>query len=112
MKYIYITIIILIIGILLLIFNTGKTFTPEEEQYISSIENERAEKDDYMKNDPSSPFNQDEKAHFEPLKYYDVNPDFIFKSKLYEYEQKDSIKVFGTKGEERQTVKFGYLKFN
>ena len=28
-----------------------------------------------MKNDPSSPFNQDSMAHFHPLNYYKINPD-------------------------------------
>ena len=70
------------------------------------------EKDEWMKTDPSSPFNQDSTAHYAPLKYFDVNPDFKFQSKLYEYEQKDTIIILGTKGEERQVEKFGYVLWN
>jgi len=65
-----------------------------------------------MKNDPDSPFNQDPNAHFQDLKYYDVNPDYVFKSKLYEYKNKDTVKIFGTKGEERKAVRYGYVKIN
>ena len=65
-----------------------------------------------MKNDPGSPFNIDPKAHFENLKYYDVNPDYVFKSKLYEYKNLDTVKIFGTKGEERKAVRIGYVKIN
>ncbi len=51
-------------------------------------------------------------AVFHPLKYYDVDPDFVFQSKLYEYPKKDTITISGTKGEKRKTVRFGYVKFN
>ncbi len=97
---------------LFLFFSCGKSYTPEQQKYISGIEKFRQEKDGYMKNNPDSPFNQDSTAHFEPLKYYDVNPDFVFKSKLYEYPEKDTISVFGTKGEERKSVRYGYVVFN
>ncbi len=60
----------------------------------------------------NSPFNHKSKIHFEDLKYYNVDPEFVFKSKLYEYPEKDTLKVFGTKGEERKAVRYGYVKFN
>jgi len=96
----------------LAVFFMGKSYTPEQKKYISSVEKERAEKNDYMKNDPSSPFNQDERAHFEPLKYFNVDPSFVFKSKLYEFDKKDTVKIFGTKGEERKAVRYGYVVYN
>ncbi|MFO7445320.1 MAG: DUF1684 domain-containing protein [Ignavibacteriaceae bacterium] len=107
-KYMIIGAVVAVLGGASVVF-MGKSYTPEQKEYIASVEMERAEKDDYMKNDPSSPFNQDERAHFEPLKYYKVNPDFVFKSKLYELDKKDTIIIMGTKGEERKTVKFGYV---
>ena len=95
------------------IFNScSKDYSPEDSKYISQVEKFRKEKDDYMKNDPGSPFNQDSLVQFHPLKYYDVNPDFVFKSKLYEYPQKDTVKIFGTKGEERKALKFGYVNLD
>ena len=93
-------------------FSCSKNYTPEQKKYIAEIEQQRKEKDDYMKNDPSSPFNQDPKAHFQDLKYYDVNPAYVFHSKLYEYENKDTVKIFGTKGEERKAVRIGYVKID
>jgi uncharacterized protein (DUF1684 family) len=90
----------------------SKNYTPEQKTYIASIENERKAKDISFKNDPDSPFNHKSKIHFEPLKYYDVIPSFVFQCKLYQYPIKDTIKLFGTKGEERKTVRFGYVKFN
>jgi len=90
----------------------SKDPSPRNNNYISEVENFRKEKDDYMKNDPGSPFNQDSLVQFHPLKYYKVNTDFVFKSKLYEYAQKDTVKIFGTKGEERKALKFGYVNLD
>ena len=90
----------------------SKSYSPEQKKYIAEVEKFRKEKDDFMKNNSDSPFNQDTKAEFHPLKYYDVNPDYVFKSNLYEYQQKDTVQVFGTKGEERKAVRYGYVNIN
>ncbi len=86
-------------------------YTPEQEEYIKRIEALRKQKNLSFLQDPQSPFNQDPKAVFHPLNYYDVNPEFVFKSKLIEYEHKDTVTIFGTKGEERKAVRYGYLPF-
>jgi uncharacterized protein (DUF1684 family) len=104
--------LLLLISFAFIFFSCSKNYTPEQRKFIAEIEQQRKEKDDYMKNDPSSPFNQDPKAHFSNLKYYDVDPDYVFKSRLYEYKNKDTVKIFGTKGEERKAVRLGYVKIN
>lgn len=91
------------------LYSCGKTYTPEQEAYISTVEQARIEKDFWMENDPSSPFNKDTTVTFAPLNYYPVDPDFVFKSRLFAFEQKDTIIIFGTKGEERKVVKYGYV---
>lgn len=93
------------------LFNGCKNYTAEEKEYINLIESERTEKDEYMKNDPYSPFNQEPKVKFEPLNYFDVDPTFVFKSSLTEFENKDTIIISGTKGEERKVLKYGFVKF-
>ncbi|MDP2301780.1 MAG: DUF1684 domain-containing protein [Ignavibacteria bacterium] len=93
------------------LFSGCNNYTAEEKEYMTLIESERTDKDEYMKNDPYSPFNQEPKVSFEPLKYYDVNPSFVFKSKLTEFETKDTIIISGTKGEERKVLKYGFVKF-
>lgn len=90
----------------------GKNYSHEKKNYISKIENLRNEKNDFMKNDPSSPFNSDSNAHFENLKYFKVDPDFVFKSRLHLYENQDTIKILGTKGEERKVIRYGYVNIN
>ncbi len=69
------------------IISCGKNYSSEDRNYISQVEKSRKDKDDYMKNNPSSPFNQDTAAHFSPLKYFKVDPDFVFRSKLHEYRK-------------------------
>jgi len=107
MKYILVYILSLLTIITLI--SCGKNYSAEDRNYIQQVEKSRKDKDDYMKNDPSSPFNQDTAAHFAPLKYFKVDPDFVFRSKLYQYDKKDTIKIYGTKGEERKVVKYGYV---
>jgi len=83
-----------------------------DQDYLSSIILERSLKDSSMKFDPHSPFNRDSKATFSPLKYYDVTPEFIFKSKLYKYDPVDTVIVFGTRGEVRKVLREGFVKLN
>lgn len=101
--------IIITILLIVIFLSCGKTYTPEQQAYISSIEQLRYEKDEWMKNNPASPFNKDTSIHFSPLKYFPVNPEFVFHSRLFAYEQKDTVIIFGTKGEERKVVKYGYV---
>jgi uncharacterized protein len=90
----------------------GKKYSSKDEKYVAEINKFRQQKDDFMKNDPNSPFNSRTKIEFSDLKYYEPDPEFVFKSKLYEYEKKDTIIIYGTKGEKRNAVKYGYVKFN
>lgn len=100
------------LSLIFLLNSCGKKYTPEQEKYISEIKKERAEKDDWMKNSNESPFVNDPGANFEPLKYYDVDPAFVFKSKLNYYNSPDTVTIFGTKGEKRKIVRFGYVTIN
>jgi uncharacterized protein len=83
-----------------------------DEDYINQILKERKDKDDFMREDPLSPFNRNEKIEFSPLRYFDPDPRFVFKSKLYKYETSDSVFIWGTRGEYRLAIIEGYLKFN
>jgi len=105
-------IILPVVAVVLIFISCGNNYSPEEEKYTAEIQKFRQEKDDYMKSDSNSPFNSRVKVEFTPLKYFDPDPGFVFKSKLYEYEKKDTIIIFGTKGEERNAVRYGYVKCN
>jgi uncharacterized protein (DUF1684 family) len=96
-----------------LIFTScGKNYSDAEKLYMKEIEKFRAEKNEYFRTDPGSPFNNSKSETFTSLNYFEPDLRFVFKSKLHEYSLKDTVKIFGTKGEERKVVRFGYLKFN
>ena len=105
-------IVILLVAVVILIMSLYDKHTPKQLEYIKKIETERAAKDSLFEFDSTSPFNYKGKVEFHPLKYFEVDPGFVFQSKFTEYEPKDTIKYYGTKGEERTAVKFGYVKFN
>lgn len=96
---------------LILINSCGENYTPEQKEYIASVEKHRQETNDYMKNDRNSPFNFKGKVGFHPLNYFDVDPNFVFKSKLLKYTSHDTIAIYGTKGEERKAIRFGFVYF-
>ncbi len=96
----------------LISFNSCNNYTPEEKEYINSIEENRNVVDEWMKDNPSSPFNYKGKVEYNGLKYFDVDPDFVFKSKFIEYDEKVDIPILGTKGEKRAALRIGYLSFN
>lgn len=89
-----------------------KVLTPDEQEYARTLEHIREQTDRWMKTNPDSPFNAKEKVEFHQLNYFEPNMDFIFKSKLTEYGSKDTVKVNGTKGEERTFVRYGYFTLN
>lgn len=82
----------------------------EMNEYIQSINKERAEKDLSFQSDPNSPFNRDTSISFKPLVYYEPDPEFVFKSKLFLYETQDTVKILGTKGETRYVILLGYVQ--
>lgn len=100
---------ILIIILLFMVIVSCDNYTPEELEYIKSIQQSRIENDEWMKNNPNSPFNYKGKVDFHGLNYFDVDPNFVFKTKFVGYDDKKTVQIFGTKGEERSAVKFGYL---
>jgi hypothetical protein len=101
---------ILALILTLFLVSCGKNYSPEQKVYIEQIEKIRIGKNSEMKNDSSSPFNRKGKIEFHNLNYFDVDPVFVFNSKLYEYNPKDTVTVFGTKGEPRKAVRFGYVE--
>ena len=86
--------------------------TKEMNEYVQTILRERAEKDSSMQFDTYSPFYRDTSISFKPLNYYDPNPDFVFKSKLFYKEKADTVIIMGTKGEPRTVIVIGHIELN
>lgn len=100
----------LLIPAILLLISSCSTQNPEQSAYISSIEERREITDEWMQNNPDSPFNFKGEIDFNGLNYFDIDTAFIFESRLYENPKRDTITIMGTKGEERSASRLGYLK--
>jgi len=97
--------------LLLLLWSCKENLSPEQTAYIKRIEDHRNEYNEWMKASASSPFNLKSKVEFHDLNYFDIDPNFVFKNKLIQYDKKDTITIYGTKGEPRKTVRFGFVNF-
>ncbi len=102
----------LLIAIFVMVFwiLSGGSYTENQKNYINELDKFRAEKNIEFRDSSYSPFNYKSKVEFHPLQYFDANFEFVFTGKLIENEIKDTVKVFGTKGEERESVRYGLLK--
>jgi uncharacterized protein (DUF1684 family) len=88
----------------------NRTDDPEMKAYVETLIKERKEKDYSFQFEINSPFNRDTSITFKPLNYFDPNPEFIFKSKLFKYDVQDTVAILGTKGETRPAVLLGFLE--
>ena len=77
---------------------------------IRSIVAHRAEMDDFFRTSPYSPFAGDTSVKFEGIKWYPPSLEYYFRAKLVRYPDAETVSVFGTKGEERSEVKYGYFE--
>ena len=107
----YVLIVILFLTLLITEACKEKSFDdPEMKTYVENLLKERKEKDYSLQFDINSPFNRDTTITFNPLNYYEPNPDFIFKSKLFKYNVQDTVAILGTKGETRPAILLGFLE--
>lgn len=71
----------------------------------------RAEIDAFFRSSPESPFVRDTTIAYHGIRWFPVNPAFRGKSVLTRYPVPDTVTVFGTKGEERRQLRYGYFEF-
>ena len=106
---------IVVIQVVILLFvacNSKETNIDADDDYINGILTHRNEKDSSMRVGLHSPFNRDTTIEFSPLNYYEPDPAFLFKSKLFRYDPPDTVEISGTKGEIRQVIKEGFVKLD
>lgn len=104
-------IVILFLTLLITEACNEKSFDdPQMKAYIENLLKERKEKNYSLQFDINSPFNRDTTVTFKQLNYYRPDPDFIFKSKLIQYDVQDTVSILGTKGETRPAILLGFLE--
>ena len=113
--------ILVFIGFIILITTTNCNKNKKYQLYLSREDSikivdeilaHRKEVDSIFQNDPSSPFNRDTSVHFNGIKWFPPDVKYYFKSKLYKYKIPESVLIYGTKGEERKHIKYGYFIIN
>jgi len=72
----------------------------------------REEVADFMRASPDSPFKRDTTVKFHDLRWFPINPYFRGRSILHRYENPETVTVYGTKGEERKNLRYGYFEFD
>jgi uncharacterized protein (DUF1684 family) len=72
---------------------------------------EREQKDTFFSIHPQSPIPLEEREKFKGLDYYPPNPDYRFELKLHEHSEKKRIKMSYTRGEEKEFLRWGELRF-
>jgi len=82
---------------------------PNADQIIRETMAHRSEVDYFFRSDPESPFNHDTSVRYEGIKWFPPEPEFSFRSKLFRYEHAETVLVYGTKGDERKQLKYGYF---
>ncbi len=86
--------------------------TEDSLNIVNEILAHRADVDSSFRNDSDSPFNKDASIRFEGIKWFPADIHYYFQSRLYRYETPETVSVFGTKGDERREVKYGYFLLN
>lgn len=71
----------------------------------------RAESEDFFRNSPDSPFQRDTTIEFQGIKWFPVNAYFTGRSILHRYDAPETVSVYGTKGEERKNLRYGFFEF-
>jgi uncharacterized protein len=81
----------------------------EQEDILRSISTYRAEADSFFRANPDSPFRQDTTIRFTGLRWYPPSIEFVFRSALTRFAHPGTVIVYGTQGEERQQLYYGYF---
>jgi uncharacterized protein (DUF1684 family) len=69
----------------------------------------RAEAEAYLRNDPESPFRRDSSARYVGLRWFPPDVRYALECPLQRYPHPEDVVVFGTQGEARSVVKYGYF---
>jgi uncharacterized protein (DUF1684 family) len=94
---------------LVLLFSGCTSKEPVGRQYLAETIRYRSMVDSVFRYDPQSPFRQDTSVQYHGLNWYPPDSEFYFRSKLHRYANPEHVSIFGTKGEERKMIRYGYF---
>lgn len=105
--------IILLIVVVIALVSVFYSFMGSQDQasYVKLIEEERAEKERYMKTSKESPF-AEQPAAFEGLKYFPPDIKYKITADLTPIKNKQVVLLPTSDGKEERYVEYGYAEFD
>ena len=101
---------VLLLGFASTILNFDRVSASEVTAFDrAAILSTRAKKDEFMRDNPQSPFKHPPPVAFAPLKYFPPDPSWVFRSKLQPYAQPERVTITDTKGRTRDGMIYGFL---
>ncbi len=107
-----INLVITLFSIFLLAFKCEKENESNklDKLYLINLQEEREDRNWRMQYDiVSSPFYADTSIKFKPLEFFEPDGNYIFKSKLFKYENPEKILIFSNQGDLREYYRYGYF---
>ncbi len=83
----------------------------EASEWKAHLERERDEKDQFLAVHWQSPLPPQERAKFKGLAYYPADPAYRFELEMHEHEEKETVRMAYTKGNEREFLRWGEFQF-
>jgi uncharacterized protein len=80
-------------------------------EVVRENEAHRAGAERFFLSDPDSPFQIDTTVAFTGLRWFPIDPRFRGRSILHRYEHPETVRVMGTRGDERKQIRFGWFAF-
>ncbi|HUL43545.1 MAG TPA: DUF1684 domain-containing protein [Bacteroidota bacterium] len=90
----------------------ASAFHPTPEDSISIVREilaHRAEADKFFRTDPASPFVRDTAIRYTGIKWFPPDLRYCFNSPLFRYDRPAQTTIYGTKGEPRPSLRYGYF---
>ncbi len=104
------SLLVLFAASILILPSPGCRSTPHAgQEYLSETLSYRSMADSFFRFDPQSPFRRDSTIQYHGLNWYPPDSEFTFQSKLYRYSSPSPVTIYGTKGEERKMIRYGYF---
>jgi uncharacterized protein len=110
MKTKNIIILIVVIGLIAIVFSFFQG-SKDQTAYINEINQERKEKDNFMRTSPESPF-ADSTVTFTELQYYPPNPKYKITATLTPIQNKKTIVLTTNDSKNERYIEYAYAEFD
>jgi uncharacterized protein len=82
------------------------------ENQMTTLEEFRAEKDAFFREEPQSPLTPEQKREFHGLNYFPENPQLSFEVEVEKFPEKEKIQMQTSTGDIQTYMRYGRIKFS